>query len=212
MDKQLLALTGGVLVAVFGWMSKQLATWYLRRRAIRHALLFDIRLHAAEWVDHARFMNALIDTGLQPGRPIAHGAHFTPSDFTLYDRLLPELSAYLPLCFARVVRFYGALKAADLLLACLLADIQTWRADGRQLSADDIDHLTRRWWRIGSHVDIFHRRPIRRLSDLPEDYSGLFEATTVFDSRHPPPIGGGDRPREAPASDSRTSACQSPRR
>ena len=167
------SLVVGILVAVLVWLIKSVIGLMLRRKAIKDALLLDIRSRINSWETNKSFLDGLIDNELRLGRKVPYTAMFRQSKTTLFDALLSEIITHLPDHFPNISKMYSAFKEAEDLLAGILRDMTLWKEQNHLLDESDIKYLRAKRDRIVSYVQIFKRKEIKGLQDLPVDYRGI---------------------------------------
>jgi hypothetical protein len=173
------SLIVGILGAIIVWLVKSLVGLYLRRQAIKSALLTDIQTKIITWVGNKKFLDELIKSKLAEDQEVPYTAHFQAPLTTLYDVLLIQIISHLPDHFTDISKMYSAFKEADELLEGVLQDLTIWKEQRHKLKKEDIDYLVAKRDRIASYVDKFKEREIRTLSDLPQDYQGVQGAEVV---------------------------------
>jgi len=167
------SLAVGVLVALLVWLVKSGVGWLVRRRAIDEAILLDIQSRIDFWDTNKSFLDRLMDSDLRAGHPVPYTALFQPSDDTLFKALLSEIIVYLPDKFAKISKIYTAFSEAEDLLSGVLRDLSIWKEKVHILDESDVKYLKAKRDRVGSYVSIFDKKPITKLSDLPNDYRGI---------------------------------------
>jgi hypothetical protein len=173
------ALGVGILVAVIGWALKSLIGLYLRRKALKGALLIDIQSRISVWNSNKAFLDRLVDADIKPADKVPYTAFYQPSKESLFTALLSELMSHLPYQFPHISKIYGAFNEVEELLIGFFRDITKWKENSHVLSEADIRYLRAKRDRISSYVAIFNKAEIRKLSDLPKDYRGIHGTEVV---------------------------------
>lgn len=167
------SLVVGIGVALFVWVLKVVVTSVMRRKALKDALLADIRSRIGQADTNEQFLRTLIEQDIKAGCQVPYTANFEPSSTTLFDALLSELISLLPDHFANLSKIYAAFKELEQLLAGILRDLTIWKETGKRLDADDVRYLRAKRERISSYVLILKAHRIAGLRDLPTDYRGI---------------------------------------
>lgn len=179
------SLAIGVLVSLIVWLVKSGTGWILRRNAITEAILLDIQSRVNFWTTNKNFLDRLIDSDLRVGHPIPYTALFQPSQATLFNALLTEMVVYLPDQFARTSKVYAALGEAEDLLSGIFRDLTIWKEQAHILDDSDVKYLKAKRDRVSSYILIFNKKTISKLSDLPDDYRGIYGTEVVASTIQP---------------------------
>ena len=163
----------GVLVALVVWLVKSVIGWFLRRKAIKEAILLDVQSRIEMWTSNKQFLDRLMDSDLSIGQVVPYTALFKPSKDTLFHALLSEVVTYLPDKFAKISKVYSAFREADELLFGILRDLTIWREKSHILDESDVKYLKAKRDRITSYVSVLSKNPIKKIEDLPVDYRGI---------------------------------------
>ncbi len=174
----------GILVALVGWLTTSIVTYFLRRNRLRAALLTDITLN----VQGARLQVAAVGTLMEhvtAGKRLPFPIHYSVGEYLLYKSVQSDLPSYLFKDeLIKVVQFYQFLWDLDVSIRGLALTLGQWEKENIELSPEQVAHAATRKARIDSLCQVLPDvQALSRLTDLPTaaEYAMVKAPGTVVD-------------------------------
>jgi hypothetical protein len=176
-DKLLLTLIGGLLL----WIIKDVTIYLLQRSRIRAALLTEVSFLIRSIVDTKQYLEGPFSKTIQAGKKVEYSAIFTAEEPRIYNEYAPVLTSYFrSRDLVRVIKFYRAVQEFAVLSTGFFSGLTAWKTQDYVLKVVDVQYLERKKARIVSIANIIASKDIHDISELPEDYKGALDASTII--------------------------------
>jgi hypothetical protein len=80
----------------------------------------------------------------------------------------------------KIIKFYKTFWELEVLIEGFMLDLVKWSDEKRFLTKQDIEFLQKKQIRIVKLCEILTQKEIHSLDDLPEDYRGRIEPSTII--------------------------------
>ena len=163
----------GIFIGIVVWLLKAGITHFVRTQRIQKLLLSDISFHISNMKANKDYLDNSFHKHFEEGKKVIYGANYTASSFTLFKSIYPQLAYYLGGTeLEKTLKFYNSAREFEVLLQGLFGGLNGWKQKNHIITKEDIEYLERKADRIKSIPKIVCENPIRKLSDLPNDYEG----------------------------------------
>jgi len=179
-DRLLITIIGGF----FLWAVKEIIVFLVRRKRVLNALEADIIFQQDEVADDLASITALFSGGiLQEGSKIPFPLKYSPEPHMVLSAYLSCLPNFINAkSLVRLFKFYDVISEFESAMEGFCGLLCLWEDRQNQLTKENIGHLNGRLERIKSLANVITKKPIKGISDLPEDYRSVQNLETTIKS------------------------------
>lgn len=179
-----MSLTDSLLVSILGaivvWLITTIISHLLKKSKLRAALLADVTLNVAGVKEQRLAVSKLVEDHAIEGQKLPFPISYKVGEYLLYKSIQNDLLDYLNKAeLVKVVKFYQTMWELDIAINGIASTFGTWERDGIALSLEQVNHIKKRKERIDSFCEVICSKEIRKLMDLPDDYSSIKGPETV---------------------------------
>lgn len=171
----------GILVSVLAWLITNVVMFFLKRYRLENAIVSDVTYHMLGVKEAKDYFEKLFEGTIKENQVIEHTAHYTKDEYELYKSMQNDLVRFFgKRKLLKIIKFYKAFWELEVLIEGFMCDLSKWKDEKKSLSKEDINFLQKKRARIVKLCDILTQREIVSLNDLPDDYRGRIEPSTII--------------------------------
>lgn len=174
----------GIFIGIITFLVTNIILFILKRMRVRAALLSDISYHIIELREIINFLDKLFEFDIVENKIISYSAYYTKDEFDFYKSLQKDLMIYFGKNnILKIIKFYKSIWEVHVLMEGFMNDLTKWQGEKRVLTKNDIAWLKRKKERIVRLITVLTTKDINKLMDLPEDYRGRIEPSTLISDK-----------------------------
>lgn len=171
----------GILISVLAWIITNVVMFFIKKYRLSSALIADISYHVLGVKEGKDYFEKLFNNYIKENQAIEYAAYFSKDEYELYKCVQSDLVKYFDKRnLVRIIKFYKGLWELEALSEGLTNDLMKWKEEKRVLNKDDVKFLCRKKIRIIKLCDILTQKEISKIEDLPDDYRGRIEPSTII--------------------------------
>lgn len=171
----------GILVSVLAWLVTNAVMFFLKRYRLENAIISDVTYHTLGVMEAKDYFEKLFQLTIKENQPIDYAAHYIRDEYELYKAMQNDLIRYFgKRRLIKIIKYYKAFWELEGLFEGFMFDLTKWKDEKRSLSKQDVEFLQKKKIRIVKLCDILTHKEICKIDDLPDDYRGRIEPSTII--------------------------------
>ena len=171
----------GILASVLAWLITNIVMFFLKRYRLENAIVSDVTYHVLGVKEAKDYFEKLFQRTIKENQIIEHAAHYTKDEYELYKSMQNDLVRFFgKRKLIKIIKFYKTFWELEVLIEGFMLDLSKLKDEKKSLNKEDVEFLGKKQTRIVKLCDILTQKEVCKLNDLPDDYRGRIEPSTII--------------------------------